>query len=106
MVNLRRLQSKQLATIQAVFGQVFSAELALVSFTDMWSQKAVQASTAPAGGTAFAATMKLPASARGITSNSVVLFVLEYRINPLAQSCTVGRDSDLTVFTTRERAMQ
>ena len=68
--------------------------------------KTVQALTAPAAGNRICYDDEIPGFCARITSNGVVSFVLEYRINGRHRCYTIGRHSDLTVFATRERAIQ
>jgi len=70
------------------------------------TQKTVQALTAPATGNRIFYDDEIPGFGARITSNGVVSFVLEYRINGRHRRYTIGRFSDLPVLAARERAIQ
>jgi integrase len=70
------------------------------------TQKAVQTLTAPSVGNRISYDDEIPGFGARITSNGVVSFVLEYRINGRHRRYTIGRFSDLTVLAARERAIQ
>ena len=70
------------------------------------TQKAVRSLVPPATGNRVFYDDEIPGFGARITSNGVVSFVLEYRINGRHRRYTVGRLSDLTVLAARERAIQ
>jgi len=70
------------------------------------TQKAVLALKAPASGNRVHYDQEIPGFGARITSNGVVSFVLNYRIQGRERRYTIGRHPDLTALAARERAIQ
>lgn len=66
----------------------------------------MQALIPPAAGNRISYDDEIPGFGARITSNGVVSFILEYRLNGRHRRYTIGRFSDLTVLAARERAIQ
>lgn len=70
------------------------------------TQKAVLAMKAPSSGNRIQYDEEIPGFGARITSNGVISFVLNYRINGRERRYTIGRHPDLTALAARERAIQ
>ena len=70
------------------------------------TQKAILVLTAPGTGNRIQYDEEIPGFGARITSNGVVSFILNYRINGRERRYTIGRHPELTVLAARERAIQ
>jgi integrase len=70
------------------------------------TQKVVLSLTPPATGNRIQYDEEIPGFGARITSNGVVSFILNYRINGRERRYTIGRQPELTVLAARERAIQ
>lgn len=70
------------------------------------TQKTVLSLKAPASGNRIQYDEEIPGFGARITSNGVISFVLNYRIQGRERRYTIGRHPDLTALAARERAIQ
>jgi integrase len=70
------------------------------------TQKVILALTPPSSGNRIHYDEEIPGFGARITSNGVISFILNYRVNGRERRYTIGRHPELTVLAARERAIQ